>query len=108
MAAPLNKSSEYFQITQAHSVELLNKNKMAEDAYQAIEQYNFEGTGTLSSHSWTDPTGRVYSYTSGAGEISFDGTAYSSLNPINKRAFFVYLKKFISQCMKRYDEEYNL
>jgi hypothetical protein len=108
MAAPINRSSQYAQITQAHTVNLLNKTKMAEDAYQTIAQYDFEGNGPLSSHTWTDPTGRVYGFTNGAGEITLDTVAYSGLNPADKKAFFLYLNKFVIECMNRYDIDYNL
>lgn len=81
---------------------------MAEDAYQVIAQYDFEGNGTLSGHSWTDPTGRVYNFTTGAGEITLDTVPYSGLNPADKKAFFLYLNKFVIECMNRYDIEYNL
>ena len=108
MAAPQNKSSQYHQITDAHSVELLNKAKAADDAYQALVTYDFGGTGVLSAHTWTDPTGHVYDFTTGSGEIRWDGTFYSNLNPSDKKLFFVYLRKFIVECMKRYDVDYNL
>jgi hypothetical protein len=108
MAAPLNQTSQYQQIANAHTVELLNKAKAASDAYQALSQYNFEGYGTLAAHSWTDPTGHVYAFTAGSGEITWDGTAYSSLGSDDKKLFFVYLKKFIIESMKRYDKDVGL
>jgi hypothetical protein len=108
MAAPINQTSQYQQIANAHSVELYNKAKAAEDAFQTLSQYNFEGIGTLSAHSWTDPTGNVYSYTAGGSEIVFNSTAYSSLTSADKRLFFVYLDRFIVECLKQYDLDYNL
>jgi hypothetical protein len=108
MAAPVNQTSQYQQIANAHSVELYNKAKAAEDAYLTLSQYDFEGVGLLSAHSWTDPTGNVYSFTSGGGEIVFNSTVYSSLTSAEKRLFFVYLDKFIVECMKQYDIDYNL
>jgi hypothetical protein len=108
MAAPPNKTSQYQQIANAHSVELYNKAKAAQDAYQTLAQYDFEGTGFLSGHTWTDPTGNIYTYNNGAGEITFNSTVYSSLSSADKKLFFVYLKKFIVECLKKYDLDYNL
>jgi hypothetical protein len=108
MPTLLNKTSQFEQIASAHSVELYNKAKAAADAYQTLSQYNFEGVGALSAHSWTDPTGNVYSFTAGGSEIVFNSTAYSSLSSADKKLFFVYLNKFIVECMKQYDIDYNL
>jgi hypothetical protein len=108
MAALINRTSRSQQIAEAHTVQLLNKAKMADDAYITLVQYDFNGAGQLTSHSWTDPTGNTYEFTSGAGEIRFNSTGYGSLNPNDKKLFFRYLNKFVFQFLKKYDEDFNL
>ena len=109
MAAPVNQTSQYQQIANAHSVELYNKAKAAEDAYQTLAQYDFEGVGSMPSPiTWTAPTGVVFQFDSSAGELQYASTTYSSLTPAQKREFFQYLPKFITVCMKTYDDTYNL
>lgn len=111
MAGSANKSTAYQKIADAHTVELLNKNALAEDAYTTISQYNFNGLGgfaTVTPFEWTDPTGKSYRYISGAGELQFESTGYSSLSSGEKQQFFLYLKQFIHACLKQYDIDYNL
>jgi hypothetical protein len=111
MAAPADKSSRAVQITQAHTIELLNKTKRANDAYFALAQYDFNGIGVFAAAApfdWTDPVGNVYRFSNGAGEILLNGNAYSALSSADKQQFFMYLDKFIVACMKQYDIDYNL
>lgn len=111
MAAPVDKSSRAYEITQAHTIELLNKTKRANDAYLALAQYDFEGTGAFATggpFNWTDPLGNVYQFSNGAGEILLNGAAYSALSSADKQQFFMYLDKFIVACMKQYDIDYSL
>lgn len=109
MAAPVNQTSQYQQIANAHSVELYNKAKAAEDAFQTLVQYNFEGLGLMPSPiNWTAPTGVVFTFDSSSSELQYASTVYSSLTSAQKREFFQYLPKFITVCMKAYDDFYSL
>jgi hypothetical protein len=109
MAAPINQTSQYQQIANAHSVELYNKAKAAEDAFQTLVQYNFEGLGLMPSPiNWTAPTGVVFTFDSSSSELQYASTVYSSLTSAQKREFFQYLPKFITVCMKAYDDFYSL
>jgi hypothetical protein len=109
MPATLNQTSQYQQIANAHSVELYNKAKAAEDAYVTLSQYDFEGLGSMPSPiDWTAPTGVVFTFDNSAGELQYASTPYSSLTSAQKREFFLYLPKFITVCMKAYDDFYSL
>ena len=109
MAAPVNQTSQYQQIANAHSVELKNKAKAAEDAYLTLSQYNFEGLGSMPSPiNWTAPTGVVFTFDSALGELQYASTVYSSLTTAQKREFFQYLPKFIQACLDAYDNAYSL
>ena len=109
MPATLNQTSQYRQIANAHSVELYNKAKAAEDAYLTLAQYNFEGVGSMPSPiNWTAPTGIVFTFDSSSGELQYASTVYSSLTSAQKREFFLYLSKFIQVCLDAYDDAYNL
>jgi hypothetical protein len=110
MAAPIvNEASLESQIAEAHTVELQNKDFRALNAYNVLFNYDFNGLGAMPSPiNWTAPTGLIFRYDNGAAELQYDGTTYSSLTPAQKREFFQYLPKFIVQCMKAYDDAYNL
>jgi hypothetical protein len=109
MAAPVNQTSQYQQIANAHSVELYNKAKAADDAYQTVLQYDFEGLGSMPSPiNWTAPTGVIFTFDNSSGELQYASTVYSSLTSAQKREFFQYLPKFITVCMKAYDDNYSL
>jgi hypothetical protein len=97
------------QIAEAHTVELQNKLARAQSAYNLLSTYDPTGLGSMPSPiSWTAPTGQVFQYDSGAGELQYMSTGYSSLSPAQKREFFQYLPKFITHCMKVYDDNFNL
>jgi hypothetical protein len=109
MAAPVNQTSQYQQIANAHSVELYNKAKAAEDAFQTLAQYDFEGLGLMPSPiNWTAPTGVVFTFDSSSSELQYASTGYSSLTSAQKRDFFQYLPKFIQACLDAYDDAYSL
>ena len=108
MAAPPNKTFLEGQMLVQHSSELYNKDFRAISAYLLLDQYNWQGTGTLPSVSWIDPQGNHWDFVPGSGEISFGGTAYSGLNSAQKRNFFQYLPKFVQACLDAYDDAYSL
>jgi hypothetical protein len=110
MPAPvINTTSIENQIAEAHEVELQNKAFRASNAYTILNNYNWNGVGQMPNPiDWTAPTGESFRFDSGAGELQFSGTLYSSLNAEQKRNFFQYLPKFIKVCMNRYDDNYNL
>lgn len=108
MAAPPNRTTQEGRIIDNHAIELQNKQNRAESAYTMLDTYNWNGVGTMPGFSWTSPNGKIFTYTPGLGELEYDGTVYSGLNAIKKREFFQYLPRFIAECMKRYDQAYNL
>lgn len=109
MPAIINRTFVEGQIVDHHQVELQNKLQRATSAYNLIDTYDWNGTGAMPSPiTWTSPTGKDFRYTSGLGELEYDSTVYSSLSPAQKREFFLYLPKFITECLKAYDDAYNL
>jgi hypothetical protein len=109
MPAIINEASLEFQIAEAHSVELQNKTFRAQNAYNLLSQYDWQGTGAMPSPiNWTAPTGVVFTFDNSSSELQYASTVYSSLTPAQKREFFQYLPKFITVCMKAYDDNYNL
>ena len=109
MPALINRTFVEGQIVDHHEVELQNKLQRATAAYNLIDTYNWNGLGVMpSSITWTSPTSKAFRFTAGTGELEYDSTAYSSLTPAQKREFFQYLPKFITECLKAYDDAYNL
>jgi len=109
MPAILDKTTIEAQITEAHDVELYNKDFRAQNAYEVLNQYNWEGTGAMPSPiDWTAPTGVVFRYDNSSGELQYASTVYSSLSSAQKRDFFQYLPKFIQACLDAYDNAYLL
>jgi hypothetical protein len=109
MPAILDKTTIEAQIIEAHDVELYNKAFRAQNAYEVLKQYNWEGTGAMPSPiNWTAPTGVVFTFDSALGELQYASTVYSSLTPAQKREFFQYLPKFIQACLDAYDNAYSL
>jgi len=109
MAAPPNKTFIEGQIITQHNVDLQNKDQRAQYAYVMLNQYDFQGsTGAMPNVTWAAPTGLNFDFNPSNGELHYNSTAYSSLAPDKKREFFQYLPKFIVQCMKAYDDTYNL
>jgi len=109
MPSILDKTTIEAQILEAHDVELYNKAFRAQNAYEVLNNYDWEGTGSMPSPiSWAAPTGFNFDFSSSNSEIHYASTAYSSLTPAQKREFFLYLPKFITVCMKAYDDTYSL
>lgn len=108
MAAPVNRTFIEGQLIDHHAIELQNKNDRALSAYTLLDQYNWNGTGNMPSFNWTAPTGLDFTFSPGSGQLEYAGSAYSALSSVKKREFFQYLPRFIAECMKRYDEVYNL
>lgn len=109
MPAILDKTTIEAQILEAHDVELYNKAFRAQNAYELLNTYDWEGTGSMPTPiDWTAPTGVVFRYDNSAGELQYASTAYSSLTPAQRRQFFQYLPKFIQACLDAYDNAYSL
>ena len=109
MPAPPNRTTPEARIADSHAVELQNKAQRAAAAYNLIDTYDWNGSGVMPSPIiWTSPTGKDFRFTAGTGELEYDSTVYSSLTSANKREFFQYLPKFITECLKAYDDAYNL
>jgi len=108
MPAPKDKTTIESQMLTQHNVELETKAFRAANAYNLLEQYNWQGTGNIPNFSWTCPLGNDFAFSPGAGEILLDGSPYSTLNSSKKRIFFQYLPKFIQACLDFYDENYGL
>lgn len=109
MPAVINQAAIEAQMLNAHSVDLQNKAFRAQNAYNLLIQYDWNGTGAMPSPiEWTAPTGLVFRYENGAGELQYASTVYSSLSSAQKRDFFQYLPKFIQACLDAYDNAYLL
>jgi hypothetical protein len=109
MPAILDKTTVEAQILEAHNVELQNKAFRAQNAFELLDTYDWQGTGVMPTPiDWTAPTGLLFRYDSSGTELQYAGTNYSSLTPAQKREFFQYLPKFIAVCMDAYDTNYNL
>jgi hypothetical protein len=109
MPAPLIYQSRQKQHTDAHA-ELYYKMNIGQQAcYLALEQYNPTGAGTMNSTAYRIPnTNNFVQYTSGGGEIQFNGNNYSSLTPADKKIVFKYLDALTEECLRQYDITYNL
>ena len=108
MAAPPNRTFIEGQIIDHHAIDLQNKQVRADSAFIMLDTYNWNGTGSMPPFTWTAPTGKNFTYSPGLGELEYAGTVYSGLNSDKKVEFFQYLPRFIAECMKRYDQAYNL
>jgi hypothetical protein len=107
--AVLDKTTIEAQILEAHNVELQNNAFRAQNAFELLNIYDWQGTGVMPSPiDWTAPTGVVFRFDSSGSELQYGGTVYSSLTPDKRREFFLYLPRFITVCMKTYDDTYNL
>ena len=109
MPAIISQTAIEAQMLNAHSVDLQNKAFRAQNAFELLSNYDFNGSGAMPTPiDWTAPTGLVFRYENGAGELQYNGTAYSSLTSAQRRDFFQYLPKFIQACLDAYDNAYSL
>ena len=108
MAGPTDHTTLEGQILDRHEIELQNKQLRAEMAFVMLNQYNWNTVGSMPNVSWTAPTGRVFEFNPGYGELYYNNIPYSGLGPDKKREFFRYLPKFIFECLKAYDDNYGL
>ena len=108
MAGLLNHTFVEGQIIDQHKVELQNKAQRAQYAYALLNAYDWNGTGPMPAVTWVAPTGFIFYYNNSFGELYYNSTPYSGLPADQKRQFWQYLPKFIVQCMKAYDDTYNL
>lgn len=108
MAGPINETFIEGQIINRHEIELQNKTQRAQMAYTMLNNYTWSVAGVMPVVVWTAPTGSNFEYNNSYGELYYNTTGYSGLAPDKKREFFQYLPKFIVQCMKAYDDTYNL
>lgn len=109
MPAPSIFQSRQKQYTDANA-ELYYKMSIGQQAcYLALEQYNPTGAGNMPSTIYRIPnTSNEVEFTFGSGEIQFNGTGYSSLNPSDKKIVFKYLDALTKECLLQYDILYNL
>ena len=109
MPAPSIFQSRQKQYTDANA-ELYYKMQIGQTAcYTALEQYNPTGAGNMPNTTYRIPnTSNEVQFTFGSGEIQFNGTGYSSLNPTDKKLVFKYLDALTKECLLQYDILYNL
>ena len=109
MPAPSTYQSRQKQYTDANA-ELYYKMSVAQQAcYEALDQYNPTSAGAMPDTSYRIPnTNNLVQYTSGGGEIKFNGNNYSSLSPADKKLVFKYLDALTKECLLQYDILYNL
>lgn len=110
MPAILNETFIEGQLMQQHAINVANQTQRADSAFTLLKSYDYLGsTGAMPSPiSWSDPTGITYEFVASASELNWSGNAYSTLIAEEKRAFFLYLPKFIQHCLEVYDDNYNL
>jgi hypothetical protein len=109
MPAPSTYQNRQKQFTDFHA-ELYYKMDIAQRAcYQALENYNPVGSGTMPGITFRIPnSANIIEYLAGGSEISLNGTAYSSLTPSDKKIVFKYLDALTKECLLQYDITYNL
>jgi hypothetical protein len=108
MAGPINGTFIEGQIIKKHEIELQNKALRAQYAFALLNQYNWNGVGAMPNVTWTAPTTFQFEYSNSYGELWYKSIPYSGLNAEQKREFWIYLPKFITICMKTYDDNYGL
>lgn len=108
MAAIPNRTTPEGRIIDSHITDLQNKQYRADSAFTMLDTYNWNGSGSMPTHSWKAPTGRIFTFSPGLGELEYDGAVYSVINSQKKKEFFQYLPRFIAECMKNYDLTYGL
>lgn len=78
------------------------------NSYNYVFNYTFGGSGAMPNHTWTAPSGNFFRFDTSFGQFEMDSTAFSSMSANQKKIFFRYLQKFVGECIKNYNETYNL
>lgn len=107
MPSILNIANPEKKVLDANDRYLQNYVVRENNAYTYLSNYNFNGVGVMVNHTWTAPSGNVFAFDTSSG-FSMDATAFSSLTTDKKVIFFRYLQKFVGECIKNYNLNYNL
>jgi hypothetical protein len=95
-----------------HSVELQTKANRVQAIYNCLQSYDYTNSGgsyPMPDFDWAIPTNGVsIRYRNSIGEIEYNYNPYSSLSPQDRIVFWKWIDKFIVQCLKNYDINYNL
>jgi len=94
-----------------HSVELQTKDNRALTIYNNLSTYDYDpvtASRPMVNFSWQVPTNnKTIEFNAGAGEMYYEGTAYSSLSSEQKVVFWQWIYKFVAACLKNYDIYYG-
>jgi hypothetical protein len=108
MPAPTATQTQESVRTDAHYLFTVHQAKIAETAYSKLDTLSIPGGSSMPYFEWGCPTGEVFIYSPGNGQLRLDGTDYSSLSPDLKIIFFRWLNHFMHKCMLKYNKEYGL
>lgn len=108
MPAPFNTQSPEKKVLDANDRYLQSYFTRENNAYQYLINYTYPGGSAMVSHTWTAPSGNVFSFDVLGGIFLLDSVGFSSLSTSQKVIFFRYLQKFVGECIKNYNITYGL
>lgn len=108
MPAPITTQTQESVRADGHYLFTLHQAAIASTAYYKLENFSIPSYGAMPTFEWACPSGETFIFQSGSGEISIDGTPFSSLGTAKRQVFFRWLNHFIQASMVRYNLEYGL
>ena len=109
MPAPVIYEGATDTILNGQKVFTTNKANIAQSAFFKMSAYDPIGSGTFgSTFEWACPDGPTFIFSSGNGEILFNGTAYSGLGAEEKAIFHKWLPQFSKQFVIKYNREFGI
>lgn len=86
-------------------------NMWAKACYDYLAAYNYNGIGFMPDFTYNVPNtnGAVYiQYKNGAGEIQINGNPYLSCNSSQRIIFVTWIRQFLREGIRTYQETYNV
>lgn len=108
MPAPANIANPEKKILDANTVYLQTYQNRHDVAYTYLVNYTFPGGGSMPDHNWIAPSGNDFNFKTTSGNFEMDGTAFGAMTADQKKIFFHYLSRFVYECIKNYNLNYNL
>lgn len=108
MPAILNIASPEKKVLDANTVYLQTYQNRHDTAFLLLSNYTFPGGGPMLDYNWTASSGNNFNFKQSAGSFEMDSTAFGAMTADQKKIFFHYLSRFIYECIKNYNLNYNL
>lgn len=108
MPAITNIANPEKKVLDANDRYLQNYVVRENNSYTYVLNYDFNGAGAMPNYTWTAPSGNVFQFDTSVGQFQMDSTAFTSMTAPQKKIFFRYLQKFVGECIKNYNLNYNL